>query len=151
MATRRAHRPTAHTGHPSHPATPAAALVEDEPSGSTAKHRKIHVDPFVRDWFLDVLDQWRTERRWSLQRCLCEVYRLCPGTCNGINQNTPHRWKRSGPRAAPLGMKTLLSLADMIPLSEHIMRVTDVLCLSTVTIRGLVYDWLGAEGLDVRP
>ena len=28
----------------------AAALVEDEPSGSASKRRKIHVDPIARDW-----------------------------------------------------------------------------------------------------
>ena len=39
----------------------------------------------------------------------------------------------------------------MTRLSEHIMRVTDVLRLSAVTIRGLVLQWLEAEGLDVRP
>ena len=36
-------------------------------------------------------------------------------------------------------------------LSEHIMKVTDVLCLSAVTIRGLVHEWLDAEELDARP
>ena len=55
---------------------------------------------------------------------------------DGINQNTPYRWKRSA--AAPHGRKRLLSPADMTRLSEHILRVTDVLCLSAV-------------GLDVRP
>ena len=34
------------------PATPAAALVEDEPSGSGSKRRRIHADPIMRDWFL---------------------------------------------------------------------------------------------------
>ena len=45
----------------------------------------------------------------------------------------------------------MLSPADMTRLSVHILRVTDVLCLSAVTIRGLVYEWLDAEELDVRP
>ena len=45
----------------------------------------------------------------------------------------------------------MLSPADMTRLSEHIMRVTDVLCLSAVTIHGLVLEWLDAEGLDVQP
>ena len=31
-------------------------------------------------------------------------------------------------------------IRDMTRLSEHILRVTDVLCLSTVTIRGLLHD-----------
>ena len=57
----------------------AAAPVEDEPSGSASKRRKVHVDPIARDWFLDMLDQWKTERRWDMRRCLCEVQRLCPG------------------------------------------------------------------------
>ena len=48
------------------PATPAAALVEDEPSGSGSKRRKVQVDPIARDWFLDILDQWRRERRWAV-------------------------------------------------------------------------------------
>ena len=40
---------------------------------------------------------------------------------------------------------------DMTRLSEYIMRVSDVLCLSAVTIRGLVYEWFETEGLNVRP
>ena len=86
-----------------------------------------------------------------MQRCLCEVQRLCPGMFDGINPNTPYRWKRSAPRAETLGRRILLSPADTTRLSEHILRMTDVLCLSAVTIRGLVYEWLDAEGLDVRP
>ena len=126
------------------------ALVEDEPSGSTGKRRKVHVHSTVRDWFLYMLDQWMTQRRWGMQQCLCEVQRLGPGMLDGINPNTPYRWKRSAPRAA-LSRKTLLSPADMTRLSEHILRVTDVLCLSGLTIHGLVLDWLDAEGHDVRP
>ena len=93
------------------PSTPAAALVE-ESSGSTAKRRKVQVDPIVRDWFLDMLDQWKTERRWGIQRCLCEVQRVFPAMFDRINHSTPYRWKRSSPRAAALGRKTLLSPAD---------------------------------------
>ena len=84
------------------------------------------------------------ERRWDMQRCLCEVQRLCPGMFDGINPNTPYRWKRSASRAETLGRRTLLSPADTTRQSEHIMRVTDVLCLSAVTIRGLVLD--GSNG-----
>ena len=141
------HEELAHTKTP----RAAAALVEDEPSGSGSKRRKIHVDPIARDWFLDMLDQWRRERRWDMQRCLCEVQRLCPGMFDGINPNTPNRWKRSAPRAETRGRRSMLSPADMTRLSEHIMRVTDVLCLSAVTVRGLVLEWLDAEGLDARP
>ena len=133
------------------PATPAAALVEEEPSGSGSKRRKVHVDPIARDWFLDMVDQWRRERRWDMQRCFREVQRLCPGMFDGINPNTLYRWQRSAPLAQTFGRRCLLSPADMTRLSEHIMRVTDVLCLSAVTIRGLVYEWLDAEELDVRP
>ena len=59
--------------------------------------------------------------------------------------------ERSAPAAAQLCRKTLLSPAKLTRLSDHIMRATDVLCLSAVTIRGLVHEWLDAEGLDVRP
>ena len=37
----------------------------------------------------------------------------------------------------PLGRKIFLSPADTTRLSEHILRVTDVLCFSAMTIRGL--------------
>ena len=67
--------------------------------------------------------------RGGMQRCLCEVQRLCPGMFDGIHPNTPYRWKRSAPAEAQLGRKTLLSPADMTRLSEHILRVPDVLCL----------------------
>ena len=86
-----------------------------------------------------------------MQWCLAEVQRLCPGMFDGINLNTPYRWKRSAPRAAPLGRRTPLSPADTTRLSESVMRVTDVLCFSAVTIHDLVLEWLDAEGLDVRP
>ena len=61
------------------PCAAAAAPVEDAPSCSRAKRRKIHVDPIVRDWVLDMQEQWQTERRWDMQRCLHEVQRLCAG------------------------------------------------------------------------
>ena len=70
---------------------------------------------------------------------------------DGINPNTPYRWKRSAPRAETRGRRSMLSPADMTRLSEHIMRVTDVLCPCAVTIRGFVHEWLDAEELDVRP
>ena len=94
-----------------------------------------------------MLDWRKTQQQWGMQRCLAEVRRLHPGMFEGINPNTPYRWKRSAPAEAPLGRKTLLSPADMTLLTEHILRVTDVLCLSAVTIRCLVRDWLDAEGL----
>ena len=73
-------------------------------------------------------------------------------TFDAINQYTPYRCKRSAPDAAPrLGRKTLLSPADMTRLNEHITRVSDVLCLSAVTISSLVRDSLEAQVLDVRP
>ena len=103
---------------PAAQAAPGAALVEDDPSGS--KRRKIHVDLTVRDWFLDVMDQWRTGWRWRMQQCSDEVPRLCPRMFDWFNPNTPYRWKRSAPEA-PLGRRTLLSPTDMTRLSEHIM------------------------------
>ena len=81
------------------------------------------------------------------RRCLGKVRCLCPGMFEGINQNTPFRKKRSA--AAPHGRRSLLSPADMTRLSEHILRVSDVLCLSAVTIRSLVLEWLDAEGHDL--
>ena len=77
------------------------------------------------------------------------VQRLYPRMFDGINHSTPYRWKRTSSRAAPLGRKTLLSPADVTQLSEHILRVTNVLC--GLTIHSLVLDWLDAEGHDVRP
>ena len=38
----------------------------------------------------------------------------------------------------------------MTRLSEHSLRVSDVLCLSAVTIHGLVLEWLDAEGRPGR-
>ena len=116
------------------PRAAAAAPVEDAPSCSTAKRRKIHLDPIARDWFLDMQEQWRTERYWDVQRSLHEIQRLCPGVFDEVDKNTPNRWKRSAPRAAPLGRKSMLSPADTTRFSEHILKVTDVLCLSAVTV-----------------
>ena len=134
-----------------HAAAPPAGPVEDEPSGSRAKRRKIHVHPIARDWFLDMQEQWQTERNWDMQRCLSEAKRFCPDMFDHVHQKTPYRWKRSAARPETRGRKSMLSPADMTRLSEHIMKLTDVLCMSAVTIHGLVLEWLDAEGLDVRP
>ena len=88
------HEELAHTKTPraatAAPAIPAAALVEDEPSGSGSKRRKVQVDPIARDWFLDMLGQWRRERRWDMQRCLCEVPASCaPGCSTGSTRTLP--------------------------------------------------------------
>ena len=82
---------------PAAPATPAAALVEDEPSSSTAKRRKVHVDPIVRDWFLRRDGPVEGTTAMDHAAVLCEVRCLCPRMFDGINQNTPYRWKRSPP------------------------------------------------------
>ena len=84
----------------------------------------------MRDWFLDIYDAWKGERRWDMQQRKSEVRRLCPGLLDGINPNTPCRWKRSAARAAALNNKSILSPADLTRPTEYIMRVTDVLCLS---------------------
>ena len=73
-----------------------------------------------------------------------------PGCSTGSTRTLPTAGNGASP-AAPLGRKTLLSPADMTRLSEQILRVTDALCLSSVTIRGLMGEWLDAEGHDVRP
>ena len=82
-----------------------------------------HVDPIVRDWFLDVMDRWRTVRRWGMQQCLAEVRRLCPRMFEGI-----------APAEASLGRRTLLLPADMTRLSEHITWVKQLL-------RGMRLSW----------
>ena len=88
VATRRPSLDRSHTKRSPTVRRGAAALVEDEPSGSGTKRRKIHVDPIVRDWFFDMSHQWETQRRWDKQYCLAEVQRLCPGMCGAINPNT---------------------------------------------------------------
>ena len=43
----------------------------------------------------------------------------------------------------------MLTPEDTTRLREHIMRMTDVLCLSAITVHGLVLQWLDAEGVPV--
>ena len=45
----------------------AAVCVAFAPSTSDAKRRKVHVNAVMRDWFLDVYDAWKGERRWDMQ------------------------------------------------------------------------------------
>ena len=59
------HEEIAHVSTPAAPAAPAAAVVEDEPSGSGTKRRKTRFDPIM--WFFDVMDQWRTQRQWCVR------------------------------------------------------------------------------------
>ena len=66
------------------------------------------------------------------------------GACSGAyarsSGNSPYCWKRTEPRAARFGRKSLLSPVDMTRLSEHNTQLTDILCLSDMTIRSLVHD-----------
>ena len=60
-----------------------------------------------------------------------------PGTCSSGAHPPPAMSFRVLSAHAPLGRKTLLSPAGMTRLSEHIMRVSDVMCFSAVTITRL--------------
>ena len=133
------HEELAHTNSPraatAAPATPAAALVEDEPSASVSKRRKVHVDPIARAESGDGTCSGACAR--------CSDF--APGCSTGSTRTLPtagsgarHEQRRS---AGELCCR---------PQTRRIMWVTDVLCLSAVTIRGLVLEWLDAEGLDVR-
>ena len=94
----------------------------------------------------------RTSRRQNGDGACSDAWVRSSACAPGCSTRfSPYRWKRSAPRAAPLGKKTLLSPADVTRLSEHIMRVTDVLCLSGLTIHSPVLDWFDAKGHDVRP
>ena len=96
-------------------------------------------------------EQWQTERRLDMRRSLHEVQCLCPGMFDDVHRNTPYRWKRSAPRAEThCGRKSMLTPADTTRLSEHIMRITDVLCLNAATLQRLVHEWLDEMGFDVR-
>ena len=91
---------------PASPAAPVAALVEDEPRGSGTRRRKIHVDPIVREWLLDVMDQWRTERRSEHAAVLVRSPAPVP---QDVRRDQPehslYRRKRSAPAAAQLGRR----------------------------------------------
>ena len=76
-----------------------------------------------------------------MQQCLCEARRLCPGLFDVTNPHTP----------CTAGNAAHQQQHRSAGLSEYITRVSDVLCLSAVTTRGLVHGWFEAEGLDVRP
>ena len=84
-----------------------------------------------------------------MQRYLPEVRWLCLEMFDGINPYAPIDGNGGRHEKAPFGRKTLLSPADVTKLSEHIMRVTDVMCLSAVTVRGLVLEW--PDAVDVSP
>ena len=58
-------------------------------SRQSCQRRKIHVYPIVHDWFFDMLDERRTERRWSMRRRLCKIWRMCPGEFNGSDRTLP--------------------------------------------------------------
>ena len=150
------HEELAHTktprAAPAAPATPAAALVEDEPSCSASKRRKIHVNPIARDWFLDMLDQWKTERHWGHAAVLVRGPAPVPLECStGSTRTLPIAGSGARHEQRRLAGEACCRPADTTRLSEHIMKVTDVLCLSAVTIHGLVLEWLHAERLDVQP
>ena len=101
--------------------------------------------PLCATRFLDMLDQWKTETAMGHAAVLVRgLVRGSTGTLRTAGHGSRHEQHRSA-------RKILLSPADMTRLSERIMRVTDALCLSSVTIRDLVREWLDAEGLDVRP
>ena len=81
------------------PAAAAAALVVDEPSSSTAKRREVQVDPIARDWFLDMLDQWKRERQWSIPRCRSSA--CAPGCSTGPEHSVPLEAELATSSAAP--------------------------------------------------
>ena len=146
VATGRDHRPTAHTRGDRPHQHSLYRPVGDEPCGSGSKashnrHRR-HRARLVPRHVGPVEDRTAMEHASVLVR---GPNGCAPGCSTGSTGTLRTAGNRSAPRAAPLGRKTLLSPADMTRRSEHIMRVTDVLCLSAVTVRRLVHEWLDAE------
>ena len=87
MATKRdhPHEEIAHTSIPcAAPTAPATPVVEDEPSDNMPaawqNAAKSTSTPPCVDWFLDTSHQWKTERRWDMQRCVCETW-VRSGAC----------------------------------------------------------------------
>ena len=120
----------------------------EKPGGSRTKRRKTHMDPIVSDELLDISARTE-ERKWDMQRRLAEARRLCLGMFDGMNTSTPCLWRRSTPRAVT--PERTVFPADLMRLTEHITKVTDVLCPSTVPISELVLKRLHHGGIDVPP
>ena len=107
VATRRSHRPAAHTQRtrphqdsplpprPRQPRQPLHSLQKTQrqrfqaPQGPRRLHRSRLVPRHAGP----------VEERAAMGHAtvLCEVQRLCPRMFDGLNPNTPYRWKRSAP------------------------------------------------------
>ena len=109
------------------------------------KKKKVHVDPVARDSRSRLVPRHAgpVEIRTTMGHTAVLGARssVCALECSTVPTRT----------LPTVGRRSQLTQADTTRLSEHIMRVTDVLCSSTVTVHGLVLEWLDTEGLDVRP
>ena len=92
--------------------TPAAAPVEDEPSCSASKRRKIHVNPIARDWFLDMLDQWKPSGTGTCSGAVRGPASLPIGVFAGINPNTPLSLEAERATSRDHGRRSMLTPAD---------------------------------------
>ena len=73
MASRSAYRETTADAIASIRTLSAGVCDEFAPSTSGATRRKVHVNAVMRDWFLNMCDAWKSERRCDMQQCMSEV------------------------------------------------------------------------------
>ena len=83
------------------------------PSSSKAKRSKVQVDPIVRESFLDMLDQWRTERRWARSGACARSSGCAPGCSTGSTRTLPTAGNGAGHQKHRSAGKVCLSPADI--------------------------------------
>ena len=114
---------------------PEPAVPVPEPS---LKRRKVTVDSFVREWFLQLAVLQKAQKGWGMARPLAAAKRFAPEVFKDINRNTPYRWTSSKEAAHSTGQPCMLSGAQFIVLSEQVAAVADRLPVSVATMRAVI-------------
>ena len=133
MATRRSHRPAAHARGARFHRDPSCRCsctrrrrAQLQHSEAPQDSRVPHCPRLVPGYAGAMADRAALGHAAVLARGPAS---LCPGMFDDVHQkNAPIAGSRSAPRSETRGRKSMLSPADMTRLSEHIMRITDVLC-----------------------
>jgi len=137
------------------PAAPEPVAPVPEPAVPVPeprlKRRKVTVDSFVREWFLEFAVLQKAQKGWGMTRPLAAAKRLAPEVFKDISRNAPYRWASSKEAAHSTGRPCMLSGAQLTVLSEQVAAVADRLPVSVVTMRAVITEQLLAWEVPWKP
>ena len=125
----------------------------DSSLGPRVKRQKVHLERFVKDWFIDFADLQKSKYSWTWLRCFQEAQRFSPDVFGSVHRVSTRRWKhsRGQDEGRTCGRPTTLCAAHLTLLCQVVAKVSSVVGVSSTTYQFLFRIELSEIGIAWTP